>query len=362
MWNTAVVVPWMHRLCWMLGLLTFSQFALADGQPACDWRVTPAEDLQRVLNGLPDNGEHQTVCLDEGTFTLQSMITIERSQVTLRGKGQNRTMLEMAQGTSSPVLVLGDAHHQEPQQTIRDVTVEQLGIRGGGESDSEFAPELPYLSNSGLIVRRGENIILRHLDIQYCRSACLLTEYHSQKVLIQNNHISQAQWDGISLNRAGPTRILDNTIENNTAAGITVEYLEGSEIANNVIANNRSHGLYLADAERNRFSNNLIRGNALAGAFLTCSVRHRDPVLCWDNSFSRDNTFEKNRFEHNRFGFQVAVDKAANCLNAKAPPNTSIGDTFVDSPNNEPAWEEYGRCLAFDGSRTLEKVSQRQPQ
>lgn len=344
----------------LLGLFVLNSMAWADSRNACSRRVTTGEDLQVTLDGLPENGSHQIVCLDAGTFHLKDMVVLERNNLTLRGAGPDKSILQMASGVSSPVLVLGDAHHQEPQRPIRQVTVEGLGIHGGGHSDSEFRPDLPYLSNSGLIVRRGEQITLRNLELNDCRSACLLTEYHSKDVLMENNHVSGAEWDGISLNRAGPTRIIGNTIENNTAAGITVEFMEGSEIRNNVIANNGSHGLYLADAEHNRFEKNMIRTNAGAGVFLTCSVRDRDPVLCWDNSFSRDNTFVDNRFEHNRFGYQVAVDKAANCLDFPSPPNVSRGDTFVDSPNHEPAWEEYGHCLAYDGSKAVETVSQKE--
>ncbi|WP_203234883.1 right-handed parallel beta-helix repeat-containing protein [Modicisalibacter coralii] len=324
----------------------------------CDRLVRPGENLRLVVDGLPDNGKHQTVCLGEGTFVLQDMLTLGRDNLTLRGQGREATVLQLADGTSSPVLVLGDARHQVPQRPIRQVTVTDLAIRGGGAGGSEFRPDLPYLSNSGLVVRRGEQITLRNLDVRHCRSACLLTEHHSRDVTIADNYVSDAQWDGISLNRAGPTTIVGNTIEHNVAAGITVEYLQDSEVRDNVITDNGTHGIYLADAEHNTFSNNAISDNRQAGVFLTCSIRERDPVQCWDDSFSRDNVFHHNRFVNNRFGYQVAVDDAANCLNRESPPNISRGDTFRDSPNHEPSWERYGRCIAYDGSRVLDNAKQ----
>ncbi|WP_207950855.1 right-handed parallel beta-helix repeat-containing protein [Marinobacter sp. JSM 1782161] len=340
-------------------LVTAVLASSAHAEGDCDRLVRAGDSLQAAFDGLPDDGSQQTVCLTDGTFQLTDMVTLTRDNVTLRGRGLNDSVLQMAEGVSSPVLVLGDAYHQQPQQPIRNVTVEELGIEGGGQTPNEFRPDLPYLSNSALVVRQGEGILLRNLNVQDCRSACLLTEYHSRDVTIEGSHVSRAQWDGISLNRAGPTRIHGNTIEDNVAAGITVEYLEGSEISNNVIANNGSHGLYLADAENNRFAGNLIRDNHLAGVFLTCSVRDRNPVLCWEDSFSRGNEFVDNRFEHNHFGYQVAVDSAANCKDFDNPPNVSRGDAFVDSPNEEPDWGTYGRCLAYDGSQTLEHISRR---
>ncbi len=358
-------VGWLVCSALALILSLGTELAAASPEADCDRRVRPGEDLQNALDGLPENGQHQTVCLDAGTYRLNEMVVIERANLTLRGQGsqgQQATLLQMQEGTPSPVLVLGDAYHREPQKPINQVTVERLAIRGDTQAEREFKPALPYLSNSGLVVRRGEGIVLRDLDIRHCRSACLLTEYHSQDVLIENNTLSQAEWDGLSLNRAGPTRVVGNVIEDNVAAGITVEYLQGSEVVDNVIADNGSHGLYLADAEHNRFSNNLIKNNQLAGVFLTCSIRHRDPVQCWDNSFSRDNVFSHNRFEHNRYGFRIAVDKAANCQERGGPPtNISRGDVFIASPNKEPAWEEYGRCIAYDGSRTLDASNPQSP-
>ncbi|WP_148864578.1 right-handed parallel beta-helix repeat-containing protein [Marinobacter fonticola] len=347
--------------CWA-GLLTslclaLPQLALANDGAACDRQVKPGENVGMVLNGLPQDDSHQTVCLAAGEFQLDGMLHLERSNVTLRGAGPDATTLRLREGVSSPVLVLGDVHHQEPDMTVRNVTVEDLAIRGRANAGEEFNSERPYLSNSALIVRRGENIELTDLDIRDCRSACVLTEYHSSDVRIADNVIAGAKWDGISLNRAGPTRVVGNIVRDNTAAGITVEYLNNSEISNNVVTDNGSHGIYLADAEHNRFADNRIAGNAEAGVFLTCSVRHRDPVLCWDNSFSRDNVFTNNTFENNQFGYQVAVDKAANCLHSETPPNVSRGDSFLASPNQEPAWEEFGRCIAYDGSRTLQQVS-----
>ncbi|MGP4845020.1 right-handed parallel beta-helix repeat-containing protein [Marinobacter sp. 1Y8] len=340
---------------WMMGCLLAVVFPLSAwaGPTACDRGVTPEHDLQATLEQLPDDGSRQVLCLGAGEFQLDGMVTVTRNNTVLRGEGRDKTVLRMKAGVSSPVLVLGDAIHQQPSHAIKNVQVESMAIRGGGDSDSEFFADMPYLSNSALIVRQGDGVVLRDLDVRDCRSACVLTEYHSRDVRIENNHISHAQWDGVSLNRAGPTALVGNTIRDNVAAGLTVEYLQSSEIRDNVITGNGSHGMYLADAEHNEFSNNRIEDNGMAGVFLTCSVRERDPVLCWDNSFSRDNTFTDNHFRQNRFGYQIAVDSAANCLGRETPPNVSRGDTFKNSPNEEPAWDKFGRCIAFEGSKTL---------
>lgn len=339
-----------------LGLLVLSGLVsggalAATGGDDCDRLVRPGESLQDAIDGLPDNGAPQTVCLAAGDFRLSDMVTLERDHVTLRGQGAQATRLGLAEGVVSPVLVLGEARRQVPGKPIHDVTVSDLAIRGSGAGGPEFREDLPYLSNSALIVRRGDGVTLRRLDIRECRSACLLTEYHSRDVTIEDNHLAGAQWDGLSLNRAGATRVVGNTIEHNVAAGITVEYLRDGEVIDNRLLDNGSHGIYLADAEHNVFRDNLFRGNRQAGVFLTCSIRHRNPVECWEDSFSRDNVFRNNRFVDNGHGFQVSLDDAANCRGFDTPPNLSQGDTFHNSPNDEPSWERYGHCIRYDGSR-----------
>ncbi len=318
--------------------------AAAGSAAPCDRTVASGQDIQGALYSLPDNGSHETVCLAPGEHRVSNMIVIERSHVTLRAQGDGAT-LRMEPGVSSPVLVIGDAHPREPQFRITEVTVEGLRIVGGGESDSEFYPHLPYLSNSAVVVRSGERIELRDLDVTDCRSACLLTEYASRGVTIEGNTVTNAVWDGISLNRAGATRVVDNVIRDNVAAGITVEHLKGGRISGNRIEGNDSHGIYLADAVDNVFRYNAFLSNHLAGVFLTCSIRYRDPVVCWPGSMSRGNLFEDNRFEGNRFAYQVGVDDVANCLDHDGPMNMVRGNAFMESRNKHPSRERYGDCL-----------------
>lgn len=328
-------------LLWAL----LSPSASAKTAPHCDVSVPAGGDIAAALKQLPAQGQ-RTVCLAAGDYQLTDMLRIERSHLRLRGQGK-ATRLQLKSGVSSPLIVIGDAEHQRPAAPVEDVTLASMQLIGGGQSAHEFYPPRPYLSNSVVVVRAGHQITLRHLDVSHCRSACLLTEYDSRDVTIRDNHLHGAIWDGISLNRAGPTRVVDNLIEHNKAAGITVEHLENGLISGNRIRNNGSQGIYLADAEGNRVTDNTFSHNREAGVFLTCSVHTRDPVQCWKNSMSLNNVFQNNRFDHNRFGFQVAADVAANCRDDSRPANMSLDNHFNGDPNQEPATDRFGHCLRF---------------
>lgn len=125
---------------------------------------------------------------------------------------------------------------------VSDVTIQRLRT-AGSNSKPEFHPHRPYSSNSEAVVRSGDRIELRDLTVTDCRNACLLTVYHGRKVAIARNEVSNAAWDGITLNCAGPTRVTDNLIHDNTAAGVTVEHLHGGEITGNRIERKGSHGV-----------------------------------------------------------------------------------------------------------------------
>jgi parallel beta-helix repeat protein len=315
-------------------------------------KIGPDSGLQRALDRVSRSGKPATLCLGAGEFRLPGFVSISRDGVSLRGEGSS-TVLRLDEGVQSPVIVIGDYRHQIPARVVSNVTVERLRIVGGGEGGSEFHPAYPYLTNSAVVVRSGQNIDLRGLDVGACRSACLLTEYDSREVTIEGNAISASTWDGISLNRTSRTRLLGNSIRGNRAAGITTEHLEDSVIEGNTISDNRSHGVYLADSYRNWFGGNQFSGNTNAGVFLTCAVRYRDPgpTRCWDDSMSQANTFEANEFLGNRLGYIVAADAAANCKKSGTVPNVSSGDRFVQNAPVEQNPATQGQCLRLATSR-----------
>lgn len=334
-----------------LAILLFLAAGSAAAAEPCAATAKPGDDVQAAIDALAAQPGAAVLCLDAGEFALDGFLAIERDGLSLRGQGPE-TVLRLSEGRESPVIVVGDHRREAPRRTIRDVTIEHMRIIGGGAGGSETHPHHAYLRNSAVAVRKGEGIVIRGLDVSRCRSACILTEHGSREVTIEGNTVSEAAWDGISLNRASHTRVVGNTLRNNVAAGLTTEFLEHSRIENNRFIDNGSHGAYLADAYDNVFRENLFQGNAGAGVYLTCSIRFRDPVLCWDNSMSRGNLFERNEYRSNGFGYLLGVDTAANCKSADRGPNLSRDELFHDSRNSEPDWETYGRCLEYQGSRT----------
>jgi len=316
-------------------------------RPRCTVTLSPHDDLQRAIDRVVVARRPARVCLGAGEFRLERFLSLTGDGVTLRGEGPS-TVLRLAEGVESPVVVVGDHGKEVPRRATSNVTIERLRIVGGGPGGRELHPEYPYLTNSAVVVRAGRGIIVRDLDVTACRSACILTEHESRDVRIEGNRVGDSVWDGISLNRTARARVAENVILGNGAAGITTEHLEDSVIERNVVRANKTHGLYLSDSYRNTVVGNRFVDNVLSGVFLTCALHDRTPrPVCWQRSMSQGNAFVRNEFTANRVGFTAAPDAAARCRSPGFVANRSSGDVFRKNPRDEPGPPAYGRCLVF---------------
>ncbi len=323
--------------------------ATQDEPAACTAKAGPQDDLQGAINRLPGDGQPAVLCLAAGDYQLQGLISILRDNTTLRGVGP-KTTLHMRDGVQQPLLVIGDYLNQVPDRTISKVTLSDMSLIGG-LADKEFMPERPYLSNSVVVVRKGYSVRLTRLKASRCRSACLLTEQHSDAITIDHNEVFGAIWDGVSFNSTSNVVMFDNNVHDNVAAGITAEHITDSEIRNNILASNGSQGVYLSDSARNLFTGNTFTSNHGAGLFLTCAIRFRNAdgsTQCWDNSMSQDNVFEKNHFDKDPFTYTIGVDKAANCKSPAFKPNVWKASNQASASGVDIDPQRYGYCVRHE--------------
>src|SRR5262249_61607017 len=183
----------------------------------CTQTLSAGGDLQRAIDAIAAGGRRGTLRRGEGEFPLARLVAIEHDGLALRGQGPS-TVLRLAAGTASAVVVLGDYTHETPQRPISNVTVEKLRVVGAVDGGSEFLAGHSFLSNSGIVIRGGRRIAIRDVEVTACRSACILTEHDSRDVSIERTSASGSVWDGISLNRTANARLVGNTIRGNTAA------------------------------------------------------------------------------------------------------------------------------------------------
>jgi parallel beta-helix repeat protein len=318
-------------------------------EPApCTRELSAADDVQRAVDSA---GPRAVVCLQPGEFRLRRFLALARGGVVVRGSG-DRTVLRLDDGLQSPVVVIGDAEARVPRRPTSNVTLERLRIVGGGTVGAEASVERPYLTNSAVVVRGARDVVIRNTSISACRSACILTEQDTRRILIEQNDVSGSVWDGMALNRTAQARVTANTIHDNVAAGISAEHLEDSRIERNVIRENGTHGLYLSDSYRNTIAGNRFVENVLSGVFLTCAVRRRDPpVRCWTRSMSAANVFDGDTFVADRVAYMVGADGGSSCGGRGFRRNLSRREVFERTPREDPRATVFGRCLVYDDGR-----------
>jgi parallel beta-helix repeat protein len=322
----------------------------ADAPAGCTATAAPGDDLQKAIDDAAAASPAARLCLSGGEFRLNGYLSIRHDGFTLRGDG-DRTVLRLTAGTESPVLVIGDALHADPDRPVSHVTVERLRVIGGGHDGREFDPALPYLMNSAVAVRDGHDVRISDLEVDQCRSACILTERGSRDVVIAHNTAEHAAFDGLSLNDTTAAHIVDNTLRDNKAAGLTAEHLQDSVVTGNRFVDNGSEGMYLSNSYGNRFVGNRLDDNRTAGVFLTCAViQHSFPLRCAADSMSHDNVFERNTFAGNGHGFFVAPNPAADCTARDFARNRSQRDVFGRDDNRLPDASAFGQCLDIEGA------------
>jgi len=318
--------------------------AAVHAPPRCTVHAAPGDDLQRVVDRVRTPA---VVCLDAGEFRLAWFLRVVRDGIVLRGAGP-ATVVRLADGVQSPVVVIGQWDTERPRRTTARVRLERLRVVGGGPDGPEALPGHPYLTNSAIVVRGARDVTIRDVSVTACRSACILTEHDVRRIAIVHADVGGAVWDGVALNRTSGARITGSTIHENGAAGISTEHLVDGVIADDVVRDNRTHGVYLSDSYRNTFTGNAFVRNVLSGVFLACAVRDHEPaVRCWPGSMSAGNRFVRNRFDHDRVGFMVGADAAAACARRGFAPNRSRGDRFNACPREDPRARAFGRCVAY---------------
>jgi parallel beta-helix repeat protein len=331
----------------VLGLAAPGSVGSTEPAP-CTRELSPADDVQRAVDAA---GPRAVICLQPGEFRLRRFLALARDGIDLRGSG-DRTVLRLDDDVQSPVVVIGDAEARVPRRLTSDVTIERLRIVGGGTIGAEASVDRPYLTNSAVVVRGARDVVIRNTSISACRSACILTEHDTRRILIEQNDVSGSVWDGMALNRTAHARVTANTIHDNVAAGISAEHLEESRVERNVIRENGTHGLYLSDSYRNTIAGNRFVGNILSGVFLTCAVRKREPpVRCWTGSMSAANVFDGDAFVTDRVAYMVGADGGSPCGGQGFRRNVSRREVFVRTPREDPRARLFGRCLVYDDGR-----------
>lgn len=296
----------------------------------CDVLVSPGDDDVEALQGaLLDAAEGSTVCMAEGTFRLNTEISVSQNGLTLKGAGRDLTILDFSDQDlgANGIKISGDG------VTVTAFTVQETpgdGIRGDDVANITYddvaviwAAEASEESGAyGFYPVGCDGVVIRNSLVRGARDAGIYVG-QSKNIIVEDNE-AVGNVAGIEIENSSDATVRGNHAHDNTG-GILIFNLPGLEVKDgkrtlaygNIVENNNGVnfgvagtavasvppglGFMILASDNNEIRDNMIRGNKSAGVIITeyselLLEPFDDPEynLYAQSNYIHDNTFENN--------------------------------------------------------------------
>lgn len=245
--------------------------------PLCASSIRPdapegaRQSIQAAIDALPADGG--TVFIPAGTYILDGMIHINRSNVALRG--EPGTLLRLGDGVKQPNLLIGSsAPAPAKDEKIHNIYISGLELDGNKDAqDSEFHPVMPWLRNNTIDIRAVDDLTVKHVNAYNARSGGIVASWDCERLKIINSSFHHNFFDGIALYASEHLLITNFYCYENNAAGLSLDNrLRDTTFSNGHIYGNRNVGIFARDSDGLNFRNLVIRENGSYGSFLAHTV------------------------------------------------------------------------------------------
>ena len=236
--------------------------------------------IQKAIDTLPPVGGQ--IIAQAGEYTCTEPIVIDRDNVDLRGQGPG-TILLLADGANSPVLVLGQTL-AAPALTRSNIHISDLVVDGNREnqgSECFGGPcETNPIRNNGITLRRVSDVLVERVTVSRARSGGLVAELGTRRLTVREFTSFDNHFDGLAAYETENSRFSGLYLYNNCAAGLSFDSkFNNNNISDVVIlrdANSRcgpaltdgTVGIFMRDSRDNLFYGLQIRNSREHGIFL----------------------------------------------------------------------------------------------
>lgn len=296
----------------------------------CHYRVAPSDTVQAELQTiLIEAAPGQVVCLEAGTFPMQSELSIDVDGLTLRGAGGDATFLDFGEQldgangvaiTSDGVLVEDFAVLNPPGDGVRasgvdGVIFRDLVVRWDAVADSNSGAY-------GLYPVQSSNVLVDGCVVSGASDAGIYVG-QSRTILVRDSE-AFANVAGIEIENSVDAEVVNNHAHDNTG-GILVFNLpelpmkEGERVLvhGNIIEDNNlpnfgragsvvslvpgGTGAFILASDRNEFRENIVRNNNTVGMMF---ISYLEALLGgWDDdefdAYAQQNWIHDNTYTNN---------------------------------------------------------------
>ncbi len=221
------------------------------GAEARTWRVDPGPDAQAELQRALSSAESgDTVRLRRGRYELTQGLTLSANDITLRGEGEDRTVLSFAgQQDNAPGLFISG----------NEIVLREFGVEDG--------------RGGGVVVENCDDVELNEVRAEWTRGpdaqngAYGLHLINCSNALIENSIARGASAAGIAVSQSRNVIVRRNMAERNTA-GLAIENSTRIDVLENIAQHNAAGaavfnlpGRAQADAQSVRLLENTLSNN-----------------------------------------------------------------------------------------------------
>ncbi|MCG3171960.1 MAG: hypothetical protein GMKNLPBB_00101 [Myxococcota bacterium] len=301
--------------------------AAADG---CHYRINPSvQDQENFKTAGIQAKPGEGICLGEGTFKFNDEITLTATNLTIRGAGMDKTILDFSgQKTgANGIAATGNGFTIEGLKVFKP---KGDGIRATAVKNVVFRkvmvewPDKGAKTNGayGLYPVESEGVLVEECVVVGASDAGIYVG-QSKKILVRKNEV-HGNVAGIEIENSLESEVVDNYAHDNTG-GILVFNLpelkikngsrskvhknrvENNNLANfapegNVVANvPAGTGILVLAADENEITENIVKGNSSVGILLFTYVdlvfkKFNDPEF---DIYPQGNYIHKNTLENN---------------------------------------------------------------
>lgn len=279
--------------------------------------------LRADLANLPEAGG--TIEIPAGTYDCDASIIINRSHVKLKGAGQNKVILRLADQVHAPLIVVGEPQivmdnngNYVTAHRVSDIQVTDLTLDGNrlnhdekkecGEHICEGDPT--GIRNNGITIRGASDILIENVTAHSMISGGLVTEKYCQHLKIKNFESYDNFFDGFAGYQTENSEITGLNSHNNLGAGISIDIdFNNNLIQDSELNDNRDVGIFARNLTGNHFLRVSIQRSGNHGVFMAQAEA--------PNSCARNNTFEDVQINNSKY--------AGIRLNNNCPGNKVIG-------------------------------------
>lgn len=348
------------------------------GVPAgCDAYVMPGGDDVANLQGvLIEAAEGSTVCMGEGTFMLNTEISISVNKLTLKGAGRDKTILDFSTQDigANGIKISGDG------VTVTAFTVRETpgdGIRGDDvagitfdDVSVEWAAKMSMDAGAyGFYPVGSSDVVIRNSRVIGARDAGIYVG-QSTNILVEDNE-AYDNVAGIEIENSTGATVRRNHAYNNTGGilifnlpGLPVQDGKHTLVYENIVEGNNGEnfgipgtavsavppgvGIMILSSDENEVRNNTIRNNNSTGVVI---VSYNDALGLEPaddpsfDAFPEGNWVHDNVFENN--GTMPAP------LLIAATGEMDVADMIFDgceSPDNVMMDPALMNCVSSNGS------------